>query len=85
MATKLTNEDVDFLTELVEQEITRVVGEKVEEVKAQVAQTFVDLAVKQLEYFGFTFGEATQDGSVGQVTGPLPVGQSANGQANHDG
>lgn len=73
MATRLTNEDVDFLTELVEQEIQRVVARELESMKTAIAQTFVDLAARQLEYFGFTFGEAATDNAVGTITGPLPM------------
>jgi hypothetical protein len=45
--TKLTNEDVDFLTELVAQEIQKAIQQLI----VQIRQTFVELAIRQLEFF----------------------------------
>jgi predicted transcriptional regulator len=48
----LSSDDIEFLIELLRDEINKTVDEKVNELRVAVTQAFVDMAIGQLRYCG---------------------------------
>lgn len=58
----MTNDEIDFIAELVKAEIEKVK----QEIVAAVVSTFVDLAMGQLAYFGVGEEAEGEDGEEGE-------------------
>lgn len=62
MSSKLNQSDIEFLSGLVTAEINRVVDARLADLRTEIAQTFVNVALNQLQMFGIELKPVESNG-----------------------